>query len=80
MAITAPVTSRGKGGFRSCTFRRADGRTFDCTIIAPGSTSGYKIVVTTRRSIPLPSVVTLDNIPLATSLKGAVAAIQPRIS
>jgi hypothetical protein len=80
MAITAPVTTRGKGGFRSCTYRDAQGRTWDATIVGPGSTSGYKIRVTSRRSMGSVANVNIDNVPLATSLKGATPAIWPRIS
>jgi len=81
MAVTAPTITRAKGGLRSCTYRDATGRTYDATIVAPGGTSGYKIRLTSRRSMgSTAGTVIIDNVPLATSLKGAVAAIQPRIS
>jgi len=81
MAITAPVTTRAKGGFRTATYRDAQGRTWGSLIIGPGSTSGYKVRITSRRGIGGGATgCFVDNVPLATAMKGATNGLHSRIS
>jgi hypothetical protein len=76
MAVTGQLTTRARGGFKSCTYRDAQGRSWDATIVADGSISGYKIRLTSRRSTGAGSGATIDNVALATSTHGV--GIMPR--